>query len=156
MVDAGLIVGVPLLLIGAALFIIEVIHPGAFLLIPGSVILAAGILYLVVPSLLTDTIFGPAIVVGVAFLATLATVPYYRHIAPVHRPLTTIPMSLEGETGVVTTAVEPDNMKGKVRVRSEIWSARSDRRIPEGTKVRILGGEGVSVRVAPLENHGTP
>ncbi|MCI4322136.1 MAG: NfeD family protein [Thermoplasmata archaeon] len=150
MVDAGLVVGVPLILIGAAFFIVEIIHPGAFLLIPGSILLAAGVVYLVSPPLLVDSIFGPAIVILVALGATLATIPYYRHIAPVHRPMTTIPSSLEGQTGIVTTAVEPDNMRGKVRVQSEIWSARADQRIPEGTKVRVLGGEGTSVRVAPL------
>ena len=150
MVDAGLVVGVPLILIGAAFFIVEIIHPGAFLLIPGSILLAAGVVYLVSPSLLVDSIFGPAIVILVAFGATLATVPYYRHIAPVHRPMVSIPSSLEGQTGIVTTQVEPDSMHGKVRVQSEIWSARADQMIPEGTKVRILGGEGTSVRVAPL------
>jgi membrane-bound ClpP family serine protease len=151
MVDTGIIVGVPLLLIGAVLLVLEIVHPGAFLLIPGSVLLVAGILYLVLPNLLTASIFGPAIIVIVAFLATLATIPYYRRIAPIHRPMTTIPMSLEGLTGVVTRTVEPDNMRGKVRVNSEIWSARSDRIIPEGTRVRILGGEGVSIRVTPAE-----
>jgi membrane-bound ClpP family serine protease len=156
MVDPTLLVGVPLILIGAGLFVIELIHPGVFLLIPGSVLLTAGILYLTVPSLLTATIFGPAIVFAAAFLATLATVPYYRRIAPIHRPMTTIPMSLEGLTGLVLTAVEPDNMKGKVRVNSEIWSARADRAIPAGTRVRILGGEGVTVRVTPLEELAAP
>jgi membrane-bound ClpP family serine protease len=150
MVDASVVVGVPLILIGAGFFIIELVHPGAFLLIPGSVLLTAGIVYLVSPPLLTASVFGPAIVLLVAFGATLATVPYYRHIAPVHRPMTSIPMSLEGQTGIVVTAVEPDNMRGKVRVQSEIWSARSDTAIPLGTKVRVLGGEGVTIRVAPL------
>lgn len=150
MVDSGLIVGIPLIIIGAAFFVVEVIHPGAFLLIPGSVLLAAGVLYLVSPPLLTNSVFGPAIVILAALGATLATVPYYRHIAPVHRPLTTTPSSLEGQTGIVTTAVEPDNMHGKVMVQSEIWSARADQPIPVGAKVRILGGEGISVRVAPL------
>ncbi|MCI4326942.1 MAG: NfeD family protein [Thermoplasmata archaeon] len=151
MVDAGVVIGVPLLLIGAVLFIVEIIHPGVFLLIPGSIFLAAGVLYLLLPNPLTGSVFGPAVIVLVAFIATLATVPYYRRIAPVHRPMSSIPMSLEGLTGVVTRTVEPDNMKGKVRVNSEIWSARSDRRIPEGARVRILGGEGVSVTVTPVD-----
>jgi membrane protein implicated in regulation of membrane protease activity len=156
MVDAGLAVGVPLLLIGAALFIIEAIHPGVFLLIPGSIFLAAGLLYIVLPNPLTGSVFGPAIIAIAALLATVVTIPYYKRLAPVHRPMSSIPMSLEGETGVVTTTVEPDNMHGKVRIHSEIWSARSDVRIPEGTRVRILGGEGVSVRVTPIDNPGTP
>jgi membrane protein implicated in regulation of membrane protease activity len=151
MVDVGILIGVPILLVGVALLVLEIIHPGVFLLIPGTVLVVAGILYIVVPNLLTATIFGPAIIFITALLATLATIPYYQRLAPIHRPMTTIPMSLEGLTGIVTTTVEPDNMHGKVRVNSEIWSARSDRVIAEGTRVRILGGEGVTVRVKPLE-----
>jgi membrane protein implicated in regulation of membrane protease activity len=151
MVDAAIVIGVPLLLIGAALFIIEVIHPGAFLLIPGSIFLAAGILYLLLPNPLTGSVLGPAIIVIAAFLATLATVPYYRRLAPVHRPMTSIPMSLEGQTGVVVRTVEPNNINGKVRVMSEIWSARSDRVIPEGVVVKVLGGEGVAIQVVPVD-----
>ncbi len=151
MVDAAVVIGVPLLLIGAVLFIVEVIHPGAFLLIPGSIFLAAGIMYLLLPNPLTGSVLGPAVIVIAAFLATVATVPYYRRIAPVHRPMSSIPMSLEGQTGVVVRTVEPNNMKGKVRVMSEIWSARSDRVIPEGALVKVLGGEGVAIQVVPVE-----
>ena len=151
MVGADVVVGVPLVLVGAILFIVEVLHPGAFLLIPGSMILAGGILYILSPSLVTQSVFGPAIIVLAALGATALTIPYYRRIAPVHRPMTSTPMSLEGRTGIVLEPVEPDNMKGKVRVDSEIWSARAEKAIPRGTKVRILGGEGVSVRVTPVE-----
>ncbi|HKV90375.1 MAG TPA: NfeD family protein [Thermoplasmata archaeon] len=151
MVDAAIAIGVPLLLIGAALFIIELIHPGAFLLIPGSIFLAAGVLYILLPNPLTGSVFGPAVIVIAAFLATLATVPYYRHLAPVHRPMSSIPMSLEGERGIVVQTVEPHTLKGKVRVKSEIWSARSDRTIPQGAIVKVLGGEGVSLQVVPVE-----
>jgi inner membrane protein len=151
MVDAAVAIGVPLLLIGAVLFIVEIIHPGAFLLIPGSIFLAAGILYLILPDPLTGSIFGPAVIVIAAFLATVATIPYYRKIAPVHRPMSSIPMSLEGLTGVVVQTVEPNNMKGKVRVKSEVWSARSDRTIPIGAIVKVLGGEGVAIQVTPVD-----
>ncbi|HEV8050293.1 MAG TPA: NfeD family protein, partial [Thermoplasmata archaeon] len=119
--------------------------------IPGSIFLAAGILYLVLPNPLTGSIFGPAVIVIAAFLATVATIPYYKKIAPVHRPMSSIPMSLEGLTGVVVQTVEPNNIKGKVRVKSEIWSARSDRTIPIGAIVKVLGGEGVAIQVTPVD-----
>lgn len=145
------LVGIFLVVFGLALFVIELVHPGAFLLIPGSIVLSAGFLYLFLPDILLDSPWGPGIVLMAAFLATLATVPYYKRIAPIHRPMSTTPSSLEGEVGVVVATVVPDTLRGKVRVRSEVWSARSDITIPEGARVRVLGGEGVSILVRPIE-----
>lgn len=146
-------VGITLVAIGVGLFAFELVHPGAFLLIPASILLAAGALYLFAAPLLLSTIYGPAIVVVVALGAALATIPYYRWVAPTHQPLSTTTDSLTGEVGVVIAPIVPDTIKGKVRIRSEIWSAKADRPIPEGTKVRVLRGEGVSVTVQPLEGY---
>jgi inner membrane protein len=140
-----------LIFVGIVLLGIEFAHPGVFLLIPGSIALAAGLLYLFLPGILLGTLYGPSIVIIVAVVAALATIPYYRRIAPIHRPMSTTVHSLEGEMGVVVAEVVPDTLRGKVRIGSEIWSARSDRRIPPGTRVRVLGGEGVSVTVQPAE-----
>jgi membrane protein implicated in regulation of membrane protease activity len=151
MVSSDLVIGLPFLLIGVVLFIVEAIHPGVFLLIPGTALIAGGVIAIVAPNVLIDSVFGPAIILGAAVVATVISIPYYRRIAPVHGPMATIPMSLAGQTGLVITAVQPDSLRGKVRVNSEVWSARADRMIPEGTRVRILGGEGVAVRVEPLD-----
>lgn len=150
------VLGVILVLIGVALFVFELVHPGALLLIPATIVITAGLLYLFLPSILLDSYIGPAVVVAAAFLAAIATIPYYRWVAPTHRPMSTTSQGLEGEIGVIVAPVVPDTLRGKVRVRSEIWSARSDAPIPNGTKVRILGGEGVSVRVVPLETPASP
>jgi membrane protein implicated in regulation of membrane protease activity len=144
-------IGFILIIGGLILIAIEFVHPGAFLLIPGTVVLAGGAMYLVAPGFLTGTIYGPLIVAVVAVAAMFATIPYYRRMGAIHRPMSTTPDSLTGESGVVVTAVVPDSMRGKVRVHSEVWSARSDRPIPVGTRVRVQGGEGVSVWVQPLE-----
>ncbi len=152
MVDIiGSSVGVLLIVVGLILFAIEITHPGAFLLIPASIVLAAGILYIAAPDVLLASVYGPAVIVIVALVAALATIPYYRYIAPIHQPMSTTAGSLEGETGIVITSVVPDTLRGKVRVRSEVWSARSEAPIPAGTKVRIVRGEGVSLHVQPLE-----
>ena len=151
MVDAGLSVGLILIIGGLILIAVEFVHPGAFLLIPGSVVLAGGLMYLFAYPLLTTTIYGPLIVAAVAVVAVFATLPYYRRIGAIHRPMSTTPDSLTGETGVVVAAVVPDTMQGKVRLQSEIWSARSDRPIPIGTRIRVRGGQGVSVWVEPVE-----
>lgn len=148
------VLGVILVIAGVFLFAIEIVHPGALLLIPASIVIAAGLLFLFLPDVLVGSVLGPVIVVVAALVAALATIPYYRWVAPVHRPMSTIPSSLEGEVGVVIAPVIPDTLKGKVRVNSEIWSARAEIPIPAGTRVRILGGEGVSIRVVPLVDGG--
>jgi inner membrane protein len=146
-------VGITLVAIGVGLFGFELVHPGAFLLIPASILLAAGLLYLFAAPILLTTLYGPAIVVVVALAAAFATIPYYRWVAPTHQPLSTTTDSLTGQVGVVIAPIIPDTIKGKVRIRSEIWSAKADRPIPEGTKVRVLRGEGVSITVQPLDGY---
>lgn len=149
-------IGIALVAIGVILFAVELIHPGALLLIPSSIFLAVGVIILLGSESLLYSPYGPAIVLAAGAAAAIATVPYYRYVAPVGRPMATIPSSLEGELGVVTAPVVPDTLRGKVRVKSETWSARSDRPIPAGTRVRILGGEGVSLLVEPVGEAGRP
>jgi inner membrane protein len=149
-------IGIALVVAGIALLAFELVHPGALLLIPGSILLVAGFLYLFAPGDLLDSAIGPVAIVVAAILAALIEIPYYRWVAPVHRPLSTTSAGLVGDEALVVTAVEPNSLKGKVRVRSETWSARSSRPIPAGTKVRIVHGEGVSVTVEPIEPPSSP
>lgn len=144
-------IGLTLVIVGIILFVIEIIHPGALLLIPGSIFLVAGLLYVFSPGTLLSSGWGPLLIIIAAGLAAVIEIPYYRWIAPVHRPMSTTSAGLTGEQGIVITDVVPNTLKGKVRVKSEIWSARSDRPIASGTAVRIISGEGVSVKVVPLE-----
>ncbi len=143
-------IGILLVIGGVVLFGVELAHPGALLLIPGTIMIVAGLLYLLLPGILLGTLYGPLIVVLAAVAAAVLTVPFYRWIAPVHRPMSTTSAGLEGEVGVVIAPVVPDTLRGKVRVRSEIWSARAHMPIPAGTKVRVVGGEGVSIQVEPF------
>jgi inner membrane protein len=149
---ANLTISATLIIVGSALFAFELIHPGAWLLIPASIMIVAGILYLTLPSLLLDSAFGPAIVVLVALAAAVATIPYYRWVAPIHEPMSTTVQSLKGAVGVVVVPVVPDSLSGKVQIQSEVWSARGDEPIPKGTKVTVVSGEGVSVLVRPLDS----
>ncbi|HEV2316376.1 MAG TPA: NfeD family protein [Thermoplasmata archaeon] len=151
MVDSGTTLGLILIIGGLVLITFEFIHPGAFLLIPGTVVLAGGIMYVAVPGFLTGTVFGPLIVTGVGILSIFVTLPYYQHVGKIHRPMSTTTDSLEGEVGLVIADVVPDSTHGKVRLRSEVWSARAERPIPIGTRVKVVGGEGVTVWVKPLD-----
>jgi inner membrane protein len=143
-------IGITMVAVGIALLAFELIHPGALLIIPGSILLAAGFLYLFLPNILLDSYIGPVIVIVVAIGGALIEIPYYRWVAPVHRPMSTTSGGLVGEEAIVIAPVEPNTLHGKVKVRSEIWSAKSDQPIPVGTRVRVVHGEGVSVTVQPI------
>ena len=151
MVDIGSGVGLVLVAGGIILIAFEFVHPGMFIVIPGTVVTASGLLYLLDPGLLTTSIFGPLLVAGVAILSALLTLPIYQRLGKVHVPMATVLDSLQGETGLVIVPVVPDSMSGKVRIHSEVWSARSDRSIPAGVRVQVVGGRGVSVWVKPVD-----
>jgi len=150
-----LAIGVALVGVGIALLAFELVHPGALLFIPGSVLLVAGFLYLFFSTLL-DSAVGPIAILVAALIATVVEIFYYRWVAPTHRPLSTTSGGLVGEEAVVVVPIVPDTLRGKVRVRSEVWSARAPDPIPAGARVRIVAGEGVSVSVEALETPPTP
>ena len=145
-----LVLGIAIVAGGFAVLAIELTHPGAFLMVPAVTMIVAGFLLIFLPDTFLNSSIGPIAVAIAAAAAGIITIPYYRWVAPVHRPMSTTPTSLEGETAIVIAPVVPDTISGKVRVGSEVWSASSDAPIPAGTHVRVLGGEGVSLRVAPL------
>ena len=145
--------GLAILLIGAVLFIIELFHPGALLLIPATIMIVGGVMYLLIPNVLLDSIWGPVAIITAALLSTVITIYYYRWIAGTHTPLSTTSAGLVGEEAIVLVEIVPNTLRGKVRVRSEVWSARGAQRIPAGTRVKVVAGEGVSLTVEPI---GTP
>jgi len=61
----------------------------------------------------------------------------------------TVKWELTGEPGEVVTEVGKD-VKGVVRVRSELWSAKSASPIATGSKVRVTKVEGLQVWVEKL------
>ncbi len=142
--------GLIIIIIGGILFSIELLHPGALLIIPATILIVGGVLYLLIPSFLLDSVFGPIAVAIAAVVSAVGTVMYYRWLAGTHQPLSTTSGSLVGEEAIVIAEVVPNTLRGKVRVRSEIWSARGDRSIPVGTRVKVVHGEGVSVTVEPI------
>jgi inner membrane protein len=143
--------GVALIVIGLVLFGLELLHPGALLLIPGSILLVAGVLYIFFPSTLLSTPYGLIAILLAAIVAAIVQVPFYQWIAPNHRPMTSTSAGFTGQTAMVVAPIVPDSLSGKVRIGTEVWSARSDRPIPTGTRVRVVSGEGVSVRVVPVD-----
>ncbi len=151
MVSVDVPFGIAIVVIGIILLALELAHPGVLLFIPGTILMVAGFLYLLLPDVLLDSILGPIIVILVAIGATLIEMRYLLWIGKPTKPMSTTTAGLIGESAIVTVAVVPHTLKGKVRIRSEIWSAIADQPIPAGTHVRVVHGEGVSLRVEPVD-----
>ena len=49
--------------------------------------------------------------------------------------------------GIVTKDIDPIEGKGQVKVIGQVWSAKSEHPISEGTKVKVLSLEGVKIVV---------
>jgi membrane protein implicated in regulation of membrane protease activity len=140
------IVAIALIVIGLALVITEANVPGGYLIIPGLDLLVIGIYGVIVPDLLFTWI-----TVLIAILLTIpvviGTIFLYKRLGGRVPPLTTVTGSLVGREGVVTIETNPENLKGKVKIGSDVWSADSDEVLPAGTAVVVESSEGVHVHV---------
>ena len=133
-------------LVGVVLLLVEATQPGAFLLVPATILMAIGFMGLVYPDLLFS-IWSPIIAVILFAPMTYLTIKLYQRIAPPAPPETTVATSLVGQRGVVVKKVVPHNLTGKVRVANDTWSATASSVIEEGTKVVVKESEGVHVTV---------
>ena len=61
--------------------------------------------------------------------------------------------ALIGGIGVARTDIHEE---GTVQVAGELWTARSDEAISEGTRIRVVGREGFILQVEPLEPEKNP
>ena len=146
-------VAIILMVIGAVFLIIEALTPGGFMVIPGLVLVILGLVGLAVPDILL-TWWTPVIMVVIAVPVTLLTLKGYRKLAEPAPPSTTVMESLVGKEGKVTVATDPDSMRGKVKIGSDTWSAKSDEPLEEGTVVTVVSSEGVHVHVRRLRPGG--
>jgi len=58
--------------------------------------------------------------------------------------------ALIGREGIVTHDIEPTIGAGRVNVSGEDWAARSTSSIPAGTRVRVVGADGIVLEVTPV------
>jgi membrane protein implicated in regulation of membrane protease activity len=56
-----------------------------------------------------------------------------------------------GKEGVVIKTIDPIEGKGQIKVMGQVWSAKADGPIEEGTKIKVISMEGVKVRVEKEE-----
>jgi len=143
------LVGVTLLVASAAFFLLELKAPGIGAFTAAGVItLVLGGLFLFNPSVPNARV-SPGVIVPVA----LAAVGFFGFAVQAalrvrRRPPTIHIKNLVGREGVVTTALTP---RGVVHVASESWTADSVAgSIPKGNRVRVVGADGLRLRVTPV------
>ena len=127
----------------------EVVTPGVFLIVPATVLIVLGAIGIVAPELLLS-IWSPIIAIAIGVPVFLVTVKAYQKLSPIMPPTTTVATSLIGMEGLVVTDMCPNNIKGKVKIENDIWSATSTRSIPKGYWVKVTDSEGVHVKVEPI------
>lgn len=143
-------IGLALLIIGILFIIAEAATPGFFIGVIGTAFIAMGLVGIFFPYIL-DTPWSPIIVVIVTSGSMLGAVMFYRRLGKSQPTATTITESNVGKEGIVMEDIEPHNLKGKVKISHQIWSATSDVNIPKGTTVRVIDWEGVHVIVEEVE-----
>ena len=148
----GTEIGLAFIIIGILLFLVEATMPGFLVAVPGTVLIALGIL------MSFDIVSGIwllpiGLVVGLGSL--YGTVKFYQTFAPPDTPSEMSIQSYIGRTGKVTVAVSPDAASGKVRIEREEMraitcdSCNSD--IAVGTSVEVVSAEGITLTVKPKE-----
>jgi membrane protein implicated in regulation of membrane protease activity len=57
--------------------------------------------------------------------------------------------ALVGREGVVTLDIDPTIGAGRINVQGQDWAARSAKPLPAGTRVRVMGADGIVLEVTP-------
>ena len=143
----GIALGWLLIVVGAALLLVEVHSPGFFAAVPATVLIILGILLLLGVDIFNS---GWGVVIGVvaALCAAVLTVWMYSKITPNESPTTISRDTLIGMEGRVTKTVDATTISGKVVIGTTEWSAHSTGAIiSTGRQVRVVNSEGVHIVV---------
>ena len=143
----GIALGWLLIVVGAALLLVEVHSPGFFAAVPATVLIIIGILLLLGVDIFNS---GWGVVIGVvaALCAAVLTVWMYSKITPNESPTTISRDTLIGMEGRVTKTVDATTISGKVVIGTTEWSAHSTGAIiSTGRQVRVVNSEGVHIVV---------
>lgn len=142
----GFELGLAFLIVGFLMLLAEVSSPGAFILVPATVLMVLGTLGILAPDILLSW-WSPVVAGLIVIPMTYVTIKMYQKLAPPAPPETTVASSLVGQMGVVEVEVVPNSLKGKVRIDHDTWSATSSKAIPAGMRVKVVASEGVHVTV---------
>lgn len=142
------LIGLVLLAASVGFFLVELHAPGVGVPTVGGVItLVGGGMLLFDPAVpgarvSLGVIFPLAITFGLLFYWVVKAALKTRHLPP-----STSSQSALGALGVATTALTPS---GVVQVAAETWSADSDLPVAPGQKIRVVGVDGLRLKVEPV------
>lgn len=135
------------LIIAGLCLVIEIYTVGFFIFWFGF-----GALFALLVSFLTNNLF---IQIGVflvsSSLLVISTKPLMKKFTKNEKTVPTNFFSLSGKQGIVTKKIDSDNSTGQVKVKGELWSAISEKDIEKDAKVKILGVDGVKLKVEKID-----
>jgi len=143
-------IGLAFVITGIVLLLSETAVPGFFIAVPGTVLIVLGLIGMAVEGFITS-IWSPVVAIVVCVPTVILTMLLYQKLAPPAPPETTVGASLIGQIGLVMTDIDPHNIKGKVKIKNDIWSATAAVPIPAGRKVQVIRSEGVHVTVQEIK-----
>ncbi len=138
--------GIVFVVIGLLMLIAEMHTPGFFIAVPGTVFIILGIVFLILRDSVTIPI-AVAVILITSVVATVLVILFYKKLGEGKLEATTTVDNLVGKEGIVVRRVEPNNLRGKVKIGGDIWSATANEVIEEGKRVVVIKGEGVHVVV---------
>lgn len=142
--------GVALLVLGLAFLLAEVkVHSHGLLAVGGAIALLLGGLML----FKADTLH---VALPVLVGCTAATVLFFFGLIGAgmraqQMPVATGASALVGRHALVVERLAPE---GRVRIDGEVWNAVADRAAETGSEVKILGADGLTLRVRPAHKEG--
>ncbi len=145
-------VGLALIVLSVALFVLELKWPshGAFIG-AGVLILAGGSLFLFRRDETSTRVSLLLIALTVLSTAAFFTFAVGKALAERKRPLAQNPDAVIGETGEAKTEVSAE---GTVQVGNELWSAQADEPIPVGARVQVIQRIGLRLKVVRIGSTG--
>ena len=143
--------GLVLMILGIALLIGEVFVPSFGVLgVGGAISLAFGALLLFDTESSDLTVDRSIVLTAVATLTAFILAISYLVVKSQRRKITLGIEGLVGEVGEVKVNLSP---AGKIFVHGEYWNAEGDGEIPVGEKVRVVGYDGMRLKVQRLTGH---
>ncbi|MFN7965240.1 MAG: nodulation protein NfeD [Acidobacteriota bacterium] len=137
-----------LIAVGVVMFILEIkVTSYGMLSLGGGAAILVG-LYLLFPRGVPGLSLplGSLVPVALTLIGALSAVTWIVSRAQ-RSPVMTGREQMIGAIAVTNTELAPE---GKVFVHGELWSAKSERPTPAGTRVRVVGAKGLQLTVEPL------
>jgi len=131
---------------GLVMILLEVVNPGFFIAVIGTVLLGFGFASLALPEFFFG--WGAAWTIPIFGIpATLLTLWAYKKWAPPgDMPITLASDSLPGRTGTVENDIAGQEA-GRVRIAGQSFRAVADGAMAKGTAIRVVSVDGLTVKV---------